>query len=134
MIGLGLLFYIKSPNLADVWAARLAPRYQASYHKYWIDEFYGLALPGARWIWPAACLLDRSSRWRGQWPAWITTYQQITGDWTSIWLRVANAIGFFGRLMSPIVRAAQTGLTANYLCHGDYCCRRGLYFFKSFWC
>src|SRR5204863_8936399 len=43
-IGLGLLFYIKSPNLADVWAARLAPLYRASYNKYWIDEFFGWAI------------------------------------------------------------------------------------------
>jgi len=39
-IGLGFLFYIKSPQLADVWAARLAPLYKASYNKYWIDELY----------------------------------------------------------------------------------------------
>src|SRR4030095_1414541 len=43
-IALGLLFYIKSPNLADVCAARLQPLYQASYHKYWIDEFFGLTV------------------------------------------------------------------------------------------
>src|SRR2546430_14007663 len=29
-IGLGLLFYIKDPRLADLWAARLAPLYRAS--------------------------------------------------------------------------------------------------------
>src|SRR5882762_1521094 len=43
-IGLGLLFYIKDTRLADVWAARLAPLYRASYNKYWIDEFYGWAI------------------------------------------------------------------------------------------
>src|SRR5947208_2612582 len=35
-IGLGLLFYVKSPNLADVWAARLGPLYRASFNRYWI--------------------------------------------------------------------------------------------------
>ena len=30
-IGLGFLFYIKRPQLADVWAARLGPLYKASY-------------------------------------------------------------------------------------------------------
>src|SRR5258706_1115955 len=43
-IGLGLLFYIKDTSLADIWAARLAPLYRASYNKYWIDEFYGWAI------------------------------------------------------------------------------------------
>ena len=43
-IGLGLLFYVKDTRLADVWAARLAPLYRASYNKYWIDEFYGWAV------------------------------------------------------------------------------------------
>jgi NADH:ubiquinone oxidoreductase subunit 5 (subunit L)/multisubunit Na+/H+ antiporter MnhA subunit len=54
---LGYLFYIKSPNLADVWAARLKPLYLASYNKYWIDEFFGLTVtPQERWTWPAGCL------------------------------------------------------------------------------
>src|SRR6185503_1925861 len=35
-IALGVLFYVKQPGLADVWAARLGPLYRASYHKYWI--------------------------------------------------------------------------------------------------
>jgi len=42
-MGLGYLFYIKDPRLPDIWAKRLAPLYRASYHKYWIDEFFGWA-------------------------------------------------------------------------------------------
>ncbi|MGH8526061.1 MAG: proton-conducting transporter membrane subunit, partial [Gammaproteobacteria bacterium] len=43
-IGLGFLFYVKNPRLPDIWAARLRPLYLASYNKYWVDEFYGLAV------------------------------------------------------------------------------------------
>ena len=43
-IGLGVLFYVKNPRLPDVWAQRLKPLYQASYNKYWVDEFYGWAV------------------------------------------------------------------------------------------
>src|SRR6476659_5118910 len=41
---LGWLFYLKQPSLPDEWAARLRPLYNASYHKYWVDEFYGWAI------------------------------------------------------------------------------------------
>ena len=43
-IALGWLFYVKNPRLPDIWAARLRPLYQASYHKYWVDEFFGWAV------------------------------------------------------------------------------------------
>ena len=43
-IGLGLLFYVKSPRLPDIWALRLRPLYNASYNKFWVDEFYGWAI------------------------------------------------------------------------------------------
>src|SRR6266851_5808832 len=42
-MGLGYLFYVKDTRLPDIWAKRLAPLYRASYHKYWIDEFFGWA-------------------------------------------------------------------------------------------
>src|SRR5258706_714625 len=35
-IGLGFLFYIKDTRLPDLWAERLRPLYEASYHQYWI--------------------------------------------------------------------------------------------------
>ncbi|HVI69984.1 MAG TPA: proton-conducting transporter membrane subunit, partial [Pyrinomonadaceae bacterium] len=41
---LGVLFYVWRPSLPDVWAQRLRPLYNASYNKYWVDEFYGWAV------------------------------------------------------------------------------------------
>src|SRR5205085_438071 len=38
---LGGLFYVWRPQLSDIWARRLRPLYNASYNKYWVDEFYG---------------------------------------------------------------------------------------------
>ena len=32
------------PSLPDIWAQRLRPLYNASYNKYWVDEFYGWAV------------------------------------------------------------------------------------------
>src|SRR5262249_15588232 len=43
-MGLGWLFFLKDTRLPDIWAARLRPLYNASYHKYWVDEFYGWAI------------------------------------------------------------------------------------------
>src|SRR5262245_8373598 len=43
-IGLGWLFYVVNTSLPNIWAQRLRPLYQASYHKYWVDEFYGWAI------------------------------------------------------------------------------------------
>jgi NADH:ubiquinone oxidoreductase subunit 5 (subunit L)/multisubunit Na+/H+ antiporter MnhA subunit len=43
-IGLGFLFYVKDTRLPDIWAARLRPLYEASYNKYWVDEFFGWAV------------------------------------------------------------------------------------------
>src|SRR5688500_11163236 len=43
-IALGWLFYVKNPRLPDLWARRLKPLYEASYNKYWADEFYGWAV------------------------------------------------------------------------------------------
>src|SRR6266545_4314961 len=41
---LGSLFYLWRPHLPDIWAARLSPLYEASYNKYWVDEFFGWAV------------------------------------------------------------------------------------------
>src|SRR5207249_4675835 len=43
-IGLGLLFYVRDTRLPDLWTSRLRPLYEASYNKYWVDEFYGWAI------------------------------------------------------------------------------------------
>src|SRR4030095_15182669 len=41
---LGGLFYVWRPELPNIWAQRLRPLYNASYNKYWVDEFYGLTV------------------------------------------------------------------------------------------
>ncbi len=118
-IGLGLLFYLKSPNLADVWAARLGPLYRASYNKYWIDEFYGWAVTRRTMDLARGVFAFDSKVVDGgvNGAAWLTRFSSvITGGTDKYFVDgLVNAIAnFVVRLMSPIVRAAQTGLTANY--------------------
>ncbi|HYW71893.1 MAG TPA: hypothetical protein VE961_12715, partial [Pyrinomonadaceae bacterium] len=118
-IALGFLFYLKSPQLADIWAARLAPLYKASYHKYWIDEFYGLAVT-RRTMDLARGVFEFDSKVvdggvNGS--AWLTRLTSVITGLTDKYFvdGLVNTIAnFVIRLMSPIVRAAQTGLTQNY--------------------
>jgi NADH-quinone oxidoreductase subunit L len=118
-IGAGLLFYVKSPQLADVWAARLKPLYQASYNKYWIDEFFGLTVT-RRTMDLARAVFAFDSRFvdggvNGS--AWLTRFTSTVTGLTDKYFvdGLVNTIAnFVVRLMSPIVRAAQTGLTQNY--------------------
>ena len=118
-IALGLLFYVKKPSLPDLWAQRLRPLYQASYNKYWVDEFYGWAvtrrvMDAARAVFAfdskvidggvngSAFLTRLSSKLAGASDKYV-----VDG--------LVNAIAaFIMRLMSPLLRAAQTGLTQNY--------------------
>jgi NADH-quinone oxidoreductase subunit L len=118
-IGLGLLFYVKDTRLADVWAARLAPLYRASYNKYWIDEFYGWAVTRRTMDLVRGVFNFDSKVVDGgvNGAAWLTRLSsKITGGTDKYFVDgLVNAIAdFVVRLMSPIVRAAQTGLTANY--------------------
>jgi NADH:ubiquinone oxidoreductase subunit 5 (subunit L)/multisubunit Na+/H+ antiporter MnhA subunit len=118
-IFLGFLFYIKSPQLADVWAARLAPLYKASYNKYWIDEFYGWAITRRTMDLARGVFAFDSKVVDGgvNGTAWLTRLtSQITGLTDKYFVDgLVNTIAnFVVSLMSPIVRAAQTGLTANY--------------------
>jgi NADH-quinone oxidoreductase subunit L len=118
-IFLGWLFYLKKPGLPDVWAARLGPLYRASYYKYWVDELYGAVftrrtMDAARAVYEvdseivdgavngAAAMTRGASRVVGNTDKYVVDC-------------VVNTIaGFISRLMSPLIRAAQTGLTANY--------------------
>jgi NADH-quinone oxidoreductase subunit L len=118
-IGLGLLFYIKDTRLPEVWAARLAPLYRASYNKYWIDEFYGWAVTRRTMDLARGIFAFDSKVVDGavNGTAWLTRLSsRITGGTDKYFVDgLVNAIAdFVVRLMSPIVRAAQTGLTANY--------------------
>ncbi len=118
-IGLGFLFYVKDTRLPDIWAARLRPLYEASYHKYWIDEFYGWAITRRTMDFARGVFAFDSNVVDGavNGSAWLTRLtSKITGA-TDKYLvdGLVNAIAnFVVRLMSPMVRAAQTGLTANY--------------------
>jgi len=118
-MGLGWLFYVKKPGLPDIWAARLRPLYQASYNKYWVDEFFGWAvtrrtMDAARAVFAfdskvvdgavngSAGLTKLTSRATG-----FTDRYFVDG--------LVNAVAaFIVRLMSPLFRAAQTGFAQNY--------------------
>jgi NADH-quinone oxidoreductase subunit L len=118
-MGLGYLFYIRDPRLPDIWAKRLAPLYRASYHKYWIDEFFGWAFTRRTMDLARAVFAFDSKVVDGgvNGSAWLTRLSsRITGNTDKYFVDgLVNAIaGFVVRLMSPMVRAAQTGLTANY--------------------
>jgi NADH-quinone oxidoreductase subunit L len=118
-MGLGWLFYVKNPRLPDIWAARLGALYRASYNKYRVDELYGLlftrrTMDAARGIYAVdSKVLDGAVNGS----AWLTRrISRYTGnfDRTVVDGAVNGVAGFVGRLMSPLLRAAQTGLTANY--------------------
>jgi NADH-quinone oxidoreductase subunit L len=118
-IGLGFLFYVKDTRLPDIWAARLGPLYRASYNKYWMDEFYGLAFTRRTMDLARAVFAFDSKVVDGgvNGSAWLTRLSSlITGGTDKYFVDgLVNAIGgFVVRLMSPMVRAAQTGLTQNY--------------------
>jgi len=118
-ISLGLLFYIRDPRLPDAWAARLGPLYRASFNKYWVDEFYGWAFTRRTMDLARAVFAFDSKVVDGgvNGSAWLTRLSSlITGGTDKYFVDgLVNAIGgFVVRLMSPIVRAAQTGFTQNY--------------------
>jgi NADH-quinone oxidoreductase subunit L len=118
-MGLGWLFYIKDTSLPEVWASRLAPLYRASYNKYWIDELYGVlftrrTMDAARGVYTVdsegidgavngiASMTRAASRGTG-------VFDRLVVD------GAVNAVaGFIGRLMSPLIRSAQTGFAQNY--------------------
>jgi NADH-quinone oxidoreductase subunit L len=118
-MGLGYLFYVKNTGLPDVWAARLGPLYRASYHKYWIDEFYGWAVTRRTMDLARGVFSFDSKVVDGgvNGSAWLTRMSSVITGGTDKYLvdGIVNAIaGFVVRLMSPIVRATQTGFMQNY--------------------
>jgi NADH-quinone oxidoreductase subunit L len=118
-IGLGFLFYVKDTRLPEIWAARLRPLYQASYNKYWVDEFFGWAvtrrvMDAARGVFAFdSKVIDGGVNGT----AWLTRLSsRLTGGTDQYFVDgLVNAIAaFIIRLMSPLLRAAQTGFTQNY--------------------
>jgi NADH-quinone oxidoreductase subunit L len=118
-IALGFLFYVKDTRLPNIWAARLRPLYQASYNKYWVDEFFGLTvtrrvMDAARGVFAFdSKVVDGAVNGS----AWLTKLSsRLTGGADQYLVDgLVNAIAaFIIRLMSPLFRAAQTGFTQNY--------------------
>jgi NADH-quinone oxidoreductase subunit L len=116
---LGGLFYVWRPALANVWSQRLRPLYVASYNKYWVDEFYGLAVT-RRTMDLARAVFSFDSRIvdgivNGL-AALSRLFSRIVGGFDKYFVDgLVNAVAaFIMRLMSPLFRAAQTGFTQNY--------------------
>jgi NADH-quinone oxidoreductase subunit L len=116
---LGGLFYVWRPSLPDIWAQRLRPLYLASYNKYWVDEFYGLAVT-RRTMDAARAVFTFDSKFvdgivNGL-AALSRFVSRVVGGIDKYLVDgVVNTIAaFIARLMSPLLRAAQTGFTQNY--------------------
>ncbi|MCA1621157.1 MAG: NADH-quinone oxidoreductase subunit L [Acidobacteria bacterium] len=118
-IWLGFLFYVWRPHLPGVWAQRLGPLYRASFNKYRVDELYGAVftrrtMDAARAVYAAdSKVIDGAVNGA----AWLTRQlSRFTGatDRLVVDGAVNGVAGFVKLLMSPLLRAAQTGLTANY--------------------
>ena len=118
-MGLGWLFYLKDPRLPDIWANRLRPLYNASYNKYWVDEFYGLTVT-RRTMDVARAVFNFDSKIVDGIVNGLATLSRlasrIVGGFDKYFVDgLVNTIAaFIGRLMSPLFRAAQTGFTQNY--------------------
>ena len=116
---LGGLFYVWRPALANVWAQRLRPLYVASYNKYWVDEFYGWAITRRVMDLAVAVYLFDAKIVDGivnGLSALSRLFSRIVGGIDKYFVDgLVNTIAaFIMRLMSPLLRAAQTGFTQNY--------------------
>jgi NADH-quinone oxidoreductase subunit L len=116
---LGGLFYIWRPALPDIWAQRLRPLYRASYNKYWVDEFYGWAVT-RRTMDAARAVFSFDSKFvdgivNGL-AALSRGFSRVVGGFDKYFVDgLVNTIAaFIVRLMSPLLRAAQTGFAQNY--------------------
>ena len=119
LLGLGWLFYVKETSLPDLWANRIRPLYEASYNKYWVDEFYGWVITRRTMDLARGVFAFDSKIVDGgvNGSAWLTRLSsRITGGIDKYFVDgLVNTIAaFILRLMSPLLRAAQTGLAQNY--------------------
>jgi NADH-quinone oxidoreductase subunit L len=116
---LGFLFYVWRPALPNIWAQRLRPLYEASYNKYWVDEFYGWAVT-RRTMDAARAVFSFDSRIVDGIVNGLATvsrgFSRVVGGIDKYFVDgLVNTIAaFIVRLMSPLLRAAQTGFTQNY--------------------
>jgi NADH:ubiquinone oxidoreductase subunit 5 (subunit L)/multisubunit Na+/H+ antiporter MnhA subunit len=116
---LGFLFYVWRPAWPALWAARLRPLYHLSYNKYWIDELYGALFTRRTMDASRAVYAADSKGIDGavNGTAWLTrSLARLTGNTDRYVVDglVNTVAGFITRLMSPLIRAAQTGLIQNY--------------------
>ena len=118
-IGLATSSTSGSPHLPGLWAERLRPLYRASFNKYWVDELYGMlftrrTMDAARGVYATdSRVIDGAVNG----VAWLTRQvSRFTGNADRLVVdgAVNGVAGFVKILMSPLLRAAQTGLTANY--------------------
>ncbi|HWT00094.1 MAG TPA: NADH-quinone oxidoreductase subunit L [Pyrinomonadaceae bacterium] len=118
-IFLGLLFYVWRPGLPDAWAARLRPLYRASFNKYWVDELYAKlftrrTMDLSRGVYAVD---SRGIDGAVNGTAWLTRWaSRIAGAFDRYVVDglVNGVAGFIGKLMSRVLRSAQTGLAQNY--------------------
>jgi len=118
-MGLGWLFYVKDPRLPATWSQRLRPLYNASYNKYWVDEFYGWAITRRTMDLARAVFTFDSKLVDGivnGLAALGRGASRVVGGVDKYFVDgLVNTIAMFiSRLMSPLFRAAQTGFTQNY--------------------
>jgi len=116
---MGWYFYLKEPSLPNIWAARLRPLYNASYNKYWVDEFFGLTVT-RRTMDLARAVFSFDSKFVDGIVNGLATvsrlFSRIVGGFDKYFVDglVNTLAAFVARLMSPLFRAAQTGFTQNY--------------------
>jgi NADH-quinone oxidoreductase subunit L len=116
---LGWLLYVRKPDWPGKIASGLRPVYATSFNRCWIDELYGLLITRrvmdlARLVyWVDSRIVDGIVNGC----ALITRgASRVTGASDIYFVdAIVNSIGrFLQGLMSPVVRAAQTGLVPNY--------------------
>jgi NADH-quinone oxidoreductase subunit L len=118
-MGMGWLFYVRNPSLPDIWATRLRPLYRASFNKYWVDELFGAVftrrtMDAARGVYEVDSeIIDGAVNGAASLTRGVSRLTGNTDKYVVDGL-VNTIAGFISRLMSPLIRAAQTGLTANY--------------------
>ena len=118
-VGLGWRFYVLNPQLPSLWAARMRSLYQASLHKYWVDELYG-AVFTRRVIDAARTVHAIDSRVIDGAINGLVRLARRSSILMNLFDRYAvdnlvkTVATFVTRLMSPALRAAQTGLAQNY--------------------
>jgi NADH-quinone oxidoreductase subunit L len=116
---LGLLFYVWRPHLPELWARRLSTFYRASFNKYWVDELYGMlvtrrTMDASRGVYATdSRVIDGAVNGVARLTRALSRFTGAT-DRIVVDGAVNGVAGFIKLLMSPLLRAAQTGMTANY--------------------